>query len=334
MGLLLIPAVLLIHLHLEYRYLHMDFQIAAQDAISSTAILGLAVWGLLLVLRAYPTSAGIYLYALAASLIVSAIAVYLQYELLKWWSSPANPHYVEWLYDTLPFRFMFVLLFNNWISSGSAMRKIIIQSESRYQLQSDASELLKEAELFKLRQQLQPHFLYNCLNSINALILTDPEKAQDMTCKLSSFLRSSVRRESEELLPVSEELEYLRSYLEIESVRFGDRLNVVIENNAQTDASIPPFLLQPILENAVKFGLYGRTGEVTINVHITSDHGMLTIRITNPFDPDTQPPRGTGFGLEGISRRLWLLFARTDLLETRSYENQFTTILKIPTAYV
>jgi hypothetical protein len=84
------------------------------------------------------------------------------------------------------------------------------------------SVLLKEAELFKLRQQLQPHFLYNSLNSISALIMISPEKAQEMIGKLSDFLRSSVKREAEDKIPVSEELNYIQSYLAIESIRFGD----------------------------------------------------------------------------------------------------------------
>ena len=334
MGLLLFPAVVLIHLHILHHHLHIDFAVAFQDALVGTTLLVFAVWGILLILRAYPTTAGIYLYALGASLLVSALSIYLQYDFLKWWIGSNNLPYQDWLYTTLPIRLVFVLLFNSWIATSSAMRKIINLSESRYQLQADASELLKEAELFKLRQQLQPHFLYNSLNSINALVLADPDKAQDMIGKLASFLRSSVRRESEDHLPVSDELEYLSSYLDIESVRFGDRLNITIDNTADGDARIPPFLLQPILENAIKFGLYGKTGEVAIQVVISSEPGMLTIQITNPFDPDTQPPRGTGFGLDGISRRLWLLFGRNDLLETRRYENTFTTILKIPVTHV
>ena len=155
-----------------------------------------------------------------------------------------------------------------------------------------------------------------------------------MIGKLSDFLRSSVKRESEDTLPVSEELEYIQSYLAIESVRFGDRLRVRIEKEYTDDAVIPPFLLQPIIENAIKFGLYGSTGVVTITVHIVLEGSMLMITITNPYDADTQPPRGTGFGLEGVQRRLYLLYARADLLETKKDGKYFTTILKIPQHHV
>ena len=160
--------------------------------------------------------------------------------------------------------------------------------------------------------------------------MIQPDKAQEMIGRLSDFLRSSVNREAKDTIPVAEELLYIESYLAIESVRFGDRLNVTIEKAYTDDATIPPFLLQPVLENAIKFGLYGKTGCVDISVHIALKESILTIIITNPYDPQTSPPKGTGFGLEGIKRRLYLLYARADLLETQSDEQYFTTILKIP----
>jgi LytS/YehU family sensor histidine kinase len=85
-----------------------------------------------------------------------------------------------------------------------------------------------------------------------------------------------------------------------------------------------------VLENAIKFGLYGKTGQVKITMNIRLQEGMLYITTTNPYDPQMQMPRGTGFGLEGIRRRLYLLFARADLLETSQENEIFTTVLKIP----
>ena len=102
------------------------------------------------------------------------------------------------------------------------------------------------------------------------------------------------------------------------------------EKEYTDDAVIPPFLLQPIIENAIKFGLYGSTGTVVITIHILLNGPMLIITITNPYDEDTQPPKGTGFGLTGVQRRLYLLYARADLLETKKENAHFTTILKIP----
>lgn len=307
-----------------------DWTLSINEGLCNGIILSLSTWSLVLLIRAYPTTAAIYPYALVAAVLISAIATITEWEMLKIWVARDNSNYLVWLNHTMPFRLLFLLILHCWAATASAMRKNITSLDNRFQQQADASALLKEAELFKLRQQLQPHFLYNSLNSISALIMISPDKAQEMIGKLSDFLRSSVQRESEDSLPVGEELLYIQSYLAIESVRFGDRLRVTINNSSIESARLPPFLLQPILENAIKFGLYGKTGIVDISITINSAGPVLIITITNPFDPDMQPPRGTGFGLQGILRRLYLLYARTDLLETQKSNTSFTTILKIP----
>ena len=334
MALLLMLIVLAAHIFILRTLLPFDWSLVIKDAVCSTALLGVAAWGIILLIRAYPTTAVITIYGLIMALAISTATVMVQYWTLKWLSVIGNEEYTTWLKHTLPIRFLFIWLFNSWVATTSALRKNLNNLDTRFQQQTDASILLKEAELFKLRQQLQPHFLYNSLNSINALINIAPERAQEMIGKLSDFLRSSVRRESEDTLPISEELEYMQSYLAIESVRFGDRLQVRFEKEYTDDATLPPFLLQPIIENAIKFGLYGSTGNVIITIHIFLDGPLLTITITNPYDANTQPPRGTGFGLEGIQRRLYLQYARTDLLETKKDGQFFTTILKIPQRYV
>src|SRR5690606_41580273 len=94
---------------------------------------------------------------------------------------------------------------------------------------------------------------------------------------------------------------------------------------------VPPFLLQPLLENAIKFGLYGNTGSVTISIDIQFKNGMLTFTISNPYDADAgKLQKGTGFGISGVHRRLFLLYARTDLLQTSKDDKIFTTTIKIP----
>jgi LytS/YehU family sensor histidine kinase len=160
--------------------------------------------------------------------------------------------------------------------------------------------------------------------------MISPEKAQEMIGKLSDFMRGSVKREGEEVVKLEDELNYIESYLSIESVRFGDRLRVNLVKNIRSNDCIPPYLFQPILENAIKFGLYGNTGQVNIDIEIERTEEVLTLKISNPYDPLVQPPRGTGFGLKAVGRRLYLVFARTDLLETHKDNNTFTTILKIP----
>ncbi|HEX4045322.1 MAG TPA: histidine kinase, partial [Gammaproteobacteria bacterium] len=192
--------------------------------------------------------------------------------------------------------------------------------------------LAKESELYKLRQQLHPHFLFNSLNSISSLTITNPEDARRMVQHLADFLRGSLNNENKQQLSFREELEFLQLYLDIEKVRFGHRLSTVIEKDEDSlDCLLPSLLLQPIVENAIKFGLYDVTETVTISVKAILQNDQLIITVQNPFDPDTTPTKhGTGFGLSSIQRRLYLLFARNDLLETKMNENVFTTTIKIP----
>ena len=292
--------------------------------------MSLCIWGLYLVITSYPTKVGIVLYALIIATFFAILAGYVDGLVLRYISGRNDDEYIKWLDDTMPLRYLANWVICGWIGTAVAINKRTQEVKQKFQLQSDAAVLLKEAELYKLRQQLQPHFLYNSLNSISALTMIEPGKAQDMISKLSEFLRTSVKRESQDKIPLSDELLYIESYLAIESVRFGDRLRVRFEHEDNVQAIMPPFLLQPILENAIKFGLYGVTGEVTICVQIKMIDDMLRVIINNPFDAAAQMPRGTGFGLEGIRRRLYLLYARTDLLETTIENERYTTTLKIP----
>jgi two-component system LytT family sensor kinase len=215
-----------------------------------------------------------------------------------------------------------------WLQST---RKNTSEEEQRKQ---SVEKMAREAELASLRQQLQPHFLFNSLNSINALIGSQPEKARLMVQQLSDFLRGTVKKDDSQLVPLFEELQQLRLYLDIEKVRFGHRLATEIDNdNASLQAKLPPLLMQPVVENAIKFGLYDTLGETIIRVKTFVEVRDLVIEVENPFDPTTATPRhGTGFGLSSLQRRLYLLYARNDLLQTRQTENTYITQIRIPQA--
>lgn len=194
----------------------------------------------------------------------------------------------------------------------------------------EADKLSKDAELYKLRQQLQPHFLFNSLNSINALIGSQPQKARNMIQQLSDFLRGTLKKEDHQWISLEEELQHLQLYLEIEKVRFGHRLSTELTNET-TGMNLPAMLLQPVVENAIKFGLYDTVGDITISIDAKKEDGSLVLQVQNPFDPETSSPKkGTGFGLSSVQRRLYLLFARNDLLKTEINEQLFTTTIKIP----
>lgn len=218
----------------------------------------------------------------------------------------------------------------NFFLKNLNKQEILIEQEQ------NSLQLRKEAELFKLRQQLHPHFLFNSLNSINALIGREPAHARTMVQQLSEFLRHTLKKEDNDLISIQEELDDLRIYLSIEQVRFGHRLT--IEESIDPDclqARIPPFLLQPLVENAIKYGLYGTTGSVTIQINGRIEDGGFIFSIINPFDRDAVATKGTGFGLESVRRRLYLLFARNDLLQvsTQDQDNgssSFQATIRIP----
>ena len=122
--------------------------------------------------------------------------------------------------------------------------------------------------------------------------------------------------------------------MSIEKVRFGHRLSTVVEKEAGSEElRLPTMLLQPIVENAIKFGLYDTTGDITIFIRASLEDNHLKISVQNPYDPETASSvRGTGFGLNSVQRRLQLLFGRNDLLSVTAINSIFTTVLKIPQA--
>jgi LytS/YehU family sensor histidine kinase len=192
-------------------------------------------------------------------------------------------------------------------------------------------QLSKDAELAQLRQQLQPHFLFNSLNSIHALVLVSPQRAREMVLLLSDFLRGTLRSEGQSWINLSDELKYLSMYFDIERVRFGHRLLVAMEVAPEVELlKIPPLLVQPLVENAIKYGLYGTLGEVMIRVSCKKEENYLLVTVQNPFDSQDSGPEGIGFGLSSIERRLFLIFGRTDLLYKSAENNLFQVQLKLP----
>jgi len=196
----------------------------------------------------------------------------------------------------------------------------------------EAERLNRETALQALRSQMQPHFLFNSLNSIHTLIGSRPEDARKMTEDLSDFLRQSLRNEPKTVLPLQQEIEYMQLYLRVESWRFGHRLEVVwnVQDNCLV-FPVPAMLLLPLLENAVKFGLYGNEGRVRIEIHCHLDANMLSIKMINPLPADHQTQqKGTGFGLKSLQRRLRLLYGAGQWLQTTHTDGFFMVTMKIP----
>jgi signal transduction histidine kinase len=240
--------------------------------------------------------------------------------------------YLEFLEKTLVLRGLFSWLMISIITIVSWVWFYIKEQQEIEGRKVTTENLAREAELSSLRQQLQPHFLFNSLNSISALIILKPEEARKMIQQLSDFLRGTIRKDDQQQISLEEEIKHLHLYLEIEKVRFGHRLRTeIVCQDASTRMLLPALLLQPLVENAIKFGLYDTIGEITIRLEAKASDNILSIRVENPFDPETsQSKPGTGFGLNSIQRRLYLLYGRNDLLSTHQNSNIFITELKIP----
>ncbi len=192
-------------------------------------------------------------------------------------------------------------------------------------------ENLKNAEIKNIQQNIQPHFLFNSLNSISALTITEPEEAQKMVVKLSEFLRHSVMKNQKMFVTMKEELEQINRYLAIEQIRFSHRLHFDLKHDEKNDEiEIPAMLLQPLIENAIKYGLYGQTGQAEIKMSCQVEGNYLVVRLVNPVDEKHVVKKGTGFGLDSIRKKLYLLYAENNLLRTQLQEQIFRTELKIP----
>jgi two-component system, LytTR family, sensor kinase len=307
---------------------------AFSDSIVSNALVALSCGFLSNNMQFYLPKKERYWYILFISLALSGIILLackaILVPLLGGLSDGAA--YTQFFSRSWPVRFDIVFLQVGCMSILSVLWYSTEEEHENRQRRNDAERLAKEAELFKLRQQLAPHFLFNSLNSISALIGSRPEQARKMIQQLSDFLRGNLKKEDQQWVPLSEEIQYLELYLDIEKVRFGHRLStIIICDDDCLERKLPPMLLQPIVENAIKFGLYDTTEAVTISIRAWLDGKFVRIEVSNPFDPETsRPKKGTGFGLTSIQRRLYLTFARPDLMETRVDNNLFTTIVRIP----
>jgi len=308
-----------------------SFQTALIDSLISVGTLSLLCLFLCGSLAYYLPEKSKYIYLVVWSVVLALLwTLYLKWGLPK--PSTDVPGYVDFVERSLVVRFCIGLLATGSVALASLLWYSLQEQKEVEKRRTESEQMTREAELYKLRQQLQPHFLFNSLNSINALIGSRPDQARHMVQQLSDFLRSVLKKEENQWVSLGEELQSLQLYLDIEKVRFGHRLDATIDcDEATASMKIPAMVLQPLVENAIKFGLYDTTEAIQIPIRAFVDKGLLLVTVQNPFDPVTHSPKsGTGFGLSSVRRRLYLLFARNDLLETTAGEQIFTATVKIP----
>jgi hypothetical protein len=191
--------------------------------------------------------------------------------------------------------------------------------------------LAREAELRALRAQLDPHFLFNSLQSISALTTADPPAARRMCLLLADFLRDTLTLGSQPRIPISQELLLARRFLEIEQVRFGDRLKADIASWEGEPVFVPPLILQPLVENAVRHGIAHTLEGGVVRVRAAAGSAQLVIQVENPADPDRPRARGTRLGLANVRERLRSAYGATEArLDVVEADGAFRVRLELP----
>ncbi|MHB8499347.1 MAG: sensor histidine kinase [Candidatus Acidiferrales bacterium] len=195
----------------------------------------------------------------------------------------------------------------------------------------ETSILARDAELKALKAQVNPHFLFNSLNSISALTSVDPAKAREMCILLAEFLRLTLGLGEKASVPLSEELSMLHRYLAIEKVRFGARLRM--EEDVQQESTsllLPPLLLQPLVENAVTHGIANLPDGGLVRLSGRSHNGRLSFAIENTFDPESAPMRKSGLGLKNVRDRLEARYGKESNMRITAEEGTFRVELSFP----
>jgi len=215
-----------------------------------------------------------------------------------------------------------------------AFHYVLIAMEDSRRAEAQAFEarvLARDAELKALKAQVNPHFLFNSLNSISALTSIDPARARDMCVLLGDFLRLTLGLGEKNLVRFSDELELLEKYLAIEKVRFGDRLRM--HEEIQEDSKVcllPPLLLQPLVENAVKHGIAGLPEGGDVRLNVQRQNGRLAILVENSWDPEAPPRRSGGRGLKNVQLRLEARYGKDASLRVNTEGQLFQVSLNLP----
>ena len=224
-----------------------------------------------------------------------------------------------------------------WMSAGGAnciwlLFYVALSAPHRYREKEVRLELaLREAELRALEAQVHPHFLFNCLNSIRALVVENPAVAQDMLTRFANILRYNLNRHVQHTVPLAAEMEVVSDYLALEAVRLEDRLRVrlAIDGDAR-NMPIPPMLLQTLVENALKHGIAPLPGggELAIGARVEND--ALAIEVTNAGELQPEDPGGTKVGLKNTRERLRLLYGDRASLELANRNGGVAATVLIP----
>jgi hypothetical protein len=214
---------------------------------------------------------------------------------------------------------------------------VVAAIETSREAESRAAEtglLAREAELRALRAQINPHFLFNSLNSISALTSIDPARAREMCLLLADFLRLTLGMGERAVILFSEELDFLHKFLAIEKIRFGERLRMEEQISADTaNCSLPALLLQPLLENAVSHGIASMAEGGLIRLQAAIEGGRMVIIVENDRDDEAPKRRSNGVGLRNVRSRLEARYGKNATMHTEASEDKFRVSMSFPAEF-
>ncbi len=264
--------------------------------------------------------------AILAAILWILIGTYLMLSVIGF-----GDKYETFIYSTLPWRFLIGILFYALITSFYYMIIYYTGFNERMIKEAELKNLVTEAELKSLKFQINPHFIFNSLNSMSALTEIDPQKAKSMILKLADFLRYILATNDREKNKLSEELKNIRLYLDIEKVRFEDKFEFKEEIETEClNVDIPNMILQPIFENVIKHAVYETLEKVVLTLRCKIKDDYLKISIENDYDETSTPHKGTGVGLKNIYERLKLIYHMDNLMEVKKEKGKFSVTLFIP----
>lgn len=241
-----------------------------------------------------------------------------------------QPSYSTFFFNTIKLRVIIGLLHYFLLTAFYYIVIYYSSFQEKLVKETELKNLVTEAELKSLKFQINPHFIFNALNSISALTEIDPKRAKQMIIKLAEFLRYTLANNDRQKNSLSEELKNIKLYLDIEKIRFEDKFEFVEEiDEACKNKEIPSMILQPLFENAIKHAVYETLDKVIIRLKCEPIEGFLKISLTNNFEGESHK-KGAGVGLKNIRERLALIYHQDNLLEVKKENGTFTVNIFIP----
>jgi sensor histidine kinase YesM len=323
-----------IHFAIVFFLFNLEIPNAIADSLLSTTLWALFATGLWYWVRFTDIETGktipIVINHIGAAALSVFIHVYITISILKFFSEPGSA-YSTFIDASTTGRIFAGIV--TYLFLAMAFYLIIYIQNFREKLirESELKSLVKDAELNWLKLQVNPHFLFNSLNSVSSLTITEPEKAQEMIIRLSELLRYSLRQSPSSMVPLEREIECCIDYLEIERVRFGSRLSYRFEVAPEClNFEVPGMIIQPLFENAIKHGVAQTADETEVVAKAYRLTTGICLEVSNTLITDPLATAGAGVGLENIKRRLKLIYGSESLLTITQSHSHFVVKIIFP----